>query len=163
MKMGSAHAKPLLPMGCKADTLGIGLSGLSSASRGTAEARRAPALAKKPCTRKTWRASLPALQRYLGVRCTPPNLPWELRAGELRHGSHTFATWRWHGPSPVPGGAELPSSLSEVCSMFPCPWGKARCSRERRGEELCLVWPSPPTHIPTKVVVRGVLRAALLL
>lgn len=94
MKMGSTHVKPLLLMGCKADMLGTGLSGLSSASRGTAEVGRAPALAKKTCTQKTWRASLPALQHYLGVQCTPPTLLWELRAGELRHGSDIFAMWR---------------------------------------------------------------------
>lgn len=45
--MGSTRAKPSLLVGCKADALGTGLSGLSLASRRTADTGRAPTLAKK--------------------------------------------------------------------------------------------------------------------
>lgn len=70
MKIESAHTKSLLPIGCKADALGTGLSGLSSASRGAAEAGRAPALAKGKKKKKGG-----AIKRhgefYLGLCCSP--------------------------------------------------------------------------------------------
>lgn len=133
--MGSAHAKPLLPMGCKADTLGTGLSGLSSESRGTAEAGGPLPWPEKTCPQKMSRASLPALQCYLGVHCTPPSL---LRAGELWRGSHVChvtLAWSLHRPCGlVPRTSLEEVSCSRLCRRF------AACSRvlrERLAVLLC--------------------------
>lgn len=61
MKMGSAHAKPLLPMGCKADTLGTALSGLIKLRiQRNCRGRRAPALARKNTSSKDVESKSPS-------------------------------------------------------------------------------------------------------